>query len=122
MSSTFNPKPQKNITSISLKFLLFFFKKIGIHKITVIDFSCGVVDDYYLDENREQGWTAHNSPTLEDEPIETVLKDPGVPEAARGKRRTRKNKKRRTRKKKKPSRKSKKKPLSLKKRTNRKNH
>ena len=60
MSSAFKKFPNKNITSISLKFLLFFFEKIGIRNITVIDFSCGVVS-MNRDENQKQGWTDSSS-------------------------------------------------------------
>jgi len=60
MSSTFKKFPNKNITSISLKFLLFFFEKIGIRNITVIDFSCGAVNTNQAD-NLKQGWTDSSS-------------------------------------------------------------
>ena len=60
MSSAFKKFPNKNITSISLKFLLFFFEKIGIRNITVVDFSCGVVN-MNQDENLKQGWTDSSS-------------------------------------------------------------
>ena len=92
MKDIYINKDTKNITSVSLKFLLFFFEYIGIRNITVVDFSCGGVD-CNIDENREQGGTAPNSPTLEDQDLGAVLKDPGVAEEARGKKRTRKYKK-----------------------------
>jgi hypothetical protein len=60
MPSAYNKVPSKNITSISLKFLLFFFGKIGIRNITVVDFTCGVVK-MNRDENRKQGWTVSSS-------------------------------------------------------------
>ena len=60
MSSVYKQYPQKNISSISLKFLLFFFEKIGIRNLNIVDFSCGGVDENKI-ENRKQGWTDSSS-------------------------------------------------------------
>ena len=60
MWSKYKKYPNKNISSISLKFLLFFFQKLGIRNMTVVDFSCGMVESK-KDENRKQGWTDSSS-------------------------------------------------------------
>jgi hypothetical protein len=60
MWSKYKKYPNKNISSISLKFILFFFQKLGIRNMTVVDFSCGVVESN-KDENRKQGWTDSSS-------------------------------------------------------------
>jgi hypothetical protein len=121
MWSKYKKYPNKNISSISLKFILFFFQKLGIRNMTVVDFSCGVVESN-KDKIRKQGWTDSSSASSRsaksslmssnsslDQP-NIVLKDAGV-EEARGKskrRRRGQSKKRQSKKRKSKKRKSKK--------------
>ena len=50
--SNISKGPKTTITSTSLRFLLFFFEKIGAKKATIFDFSCGVLD--FTPEGEEQ--------------------------------------------------------------------
>ena len=101
ISNVYNKFPNKNITSISLKFLLFFFEKIGIRNITVIDFSCGVVG-MNRDENLKQGWTDSSSASSRSNKSSSLEIEPQLKEGedetrlAHGKTQRRRTKKRQT--------------------------
>jgi len=103
ISNVYNKFPNKNITSISLKFLLFFFEKIGIRNITVIDFSCGVVG-MNRDENLKQGWADSSSASSRSNKSSSLEIEPQLKEGedetrlAHGKTQRRRTKKRQTKK------------------------